>query len=191
MKYPRLPVILFGVFCLTVPSANAEVVDPSPTGFTVKLHYSIQAPAGEVYRTMVRNIGDWWSSSHTYSGDSHNLVLEDNARGCFCETLPNQGSVRHMEVVLAMPGKLLRMTGGLGPLQEFATGMLTITLTPSKDTPAGNTELQVAYPVSSFQSKEMEKWGPLVEEVLNEQFARLKTFAEKGGHGVKEVGETK
>ncbi len=29
--------------------------------------------------------------------------------GCFCERLPNQGGVRHMEVVYLDPGKVLAM----------------------------------------------------------------------------------
>ena len=49
--------------------------------------------------------------------------------GCWCEKLPNGGGVRHMQVVNVMPGKMLVMTGGLGPLQSMAaTGSMSFKL---------------------------------------------------------------
>jgi uncharacterized protein YndB with AHSA1/START domain len=97
--------------------AAAEVVDSASNGFTVKTTLNIKAPPDDVYRRLVQNIGDWWNPDHTYSHNSHNLSIEEKPMGCFCEKLPNGGSVRHMEVVFLVPGKMLGMTGGLGPLQ--------------------------------------------------------------------------
>src|SRR5262249_46755348 len=105
--------------------ASAEVADSAAGGFTVKTSVEVRASAQDVYKSFIR-VGDWWDASHTYSGDAHNLRIEEKAEGCFCETLPNQGVVRHMEVVYLDPGKMVRLTGGLGPLQAMAaTGSMT------------------------------------------------------------------
>ncbi len=46
-----------------------------------------------------------------------------------CENFENGGFARHLEVVLVIPEKTLRLTGGLGPCREWgATGALASTL---------------------------------------------------------------
>ena len=71
-----------------------------------------------MYNSIVDDVGLWWDSSHTFSGNAENLSIDDKAGGCFCENLENGGSVRHLEVVFVDPGKTLRMIGGLGPLSS-------------------------------------------------------------------------
>src|SRR5579872_5734391 len=100
--------------------AFAEVADSSTDGFTVKTSITIQASPEEVYRRLVHNVGDWWNPQHTFSGDSHNLAMEEKPMGCFCEALPGQGAVRHMEVLRFAQGKTLVLSGALGPLQPLA-----------------------------------------------------------------------
>jgi len=89
------------VFLLGPAWARAEVADASANGFTVKVTLNVQASPDVVYRKLVRNVGDWWDSSHTFSGNSHNLSIEEKPAGCFCEKLPD------MEVVYLAPGKQL------------------------------------------------------------------------------------
>ena len=108
------------VLALGAGWASGEVLDSSAGGFTVKSTIPIQASPDAVYRALVHDIGQWWDPEHTFSGDSHNLSIEEKPMGCFCEKLPNQGGVRHMEVVRFAPGKTLVMTGALGPLQTMA-----------------------------------------------------------------------
>src|SRR5271169_2213683 len=100
--------------------ASAEVVAVSGNGFTVRETAEIAATPDKVYEALVRP-QDWWSSDHTFSGSAANLSLDANAGGCFCETVPNSGTVKHQEVVLAAPGKTLVMRGALGPLQATGT----------------------------------------------------------------------
>src|SRR5713226_6152868 len=100
------------LFVFAANAARSEVVDFSAGGFTVKSTLTIRATPDEVYRKLVRNVGDWWSSDHTFSRDSHNLRIEDNINGCFCEKLPNGGGVRHMDVAFLAPGKTLVLRGG-------------------------------------------------------------------------------
>src|ERR1044072_1544441 len=113
--------LLPALFSLLAPShSTAEVVDSAANGFVVKTTVNIQAAPDEVYRRIVRNVGDWWNPDHTFSRDAHNLRIEEKPMGCFCETLPNKGGFRHMEVVYVAPGKGLILSGALGPLNFMA-----------------------------------------------------------------------
>jgi hypothetical protein len=163
---------------LFVPlQAHADVADSAANGFTVKLAFNIQATPQDVYRTLVHNVGDWWDPMHTFSGDAHNLSIDDKPMGCFCEKIPNGGGVRHLEVVYASPGKILVMTGGLGPLQSMAaTGSMTIRTEAS----GTGTKLAVEYAVTGYQPAGMNTLAPIVDKVLSLQLTRLKSFVENG-----------
>ena len=86
-------VLLAAALALAPRLALSDVVDSSAAGFTVKTTVQIQAAPAEVYRKLVFNVGDWWNPQHTFSGDAHNLSIDDKADGCFCEKLANGGSV--------------------------------------------------------------------------------------------------
>lgn len=153
------------------------MVDSSAGGFTVKTTLTIQAAPAVVYERLVHNVGEWWSSAHTFSGDAHNLSIKDQAMGCFCETLPDGGAVRHMEVINAAPGKRLVMSGALGPLQSMAvTGSMQIRLSPAD----GGTKLEVTYAVGGYVPAGLSTWAAPVDGVLAEQFTRLKNYVEHG-----------
>ena len=69
-----------------------------------------------------------------FSKSAANLTLDAKAGGCWCETLPDGGSVEHLVVVFADPGKTLVMRGALGPLQGLGVeGALSIVLKPAGD----------------------------------------------------------
>jgi hypothetical protein len=126
---------------------------------------------------LIRNVGDWWNPEHTYSHDAHNLSIDEKPMGCFCEKLPNQGGIRHMEILYIDPGKVLVMTGALGPLQPLAaTGSMTIRFSPA---PAG-TKLDVNYAVAGYLAGGMASWAAPVDAMLSEQFTRLKAYIEHG-----------
>jgi len=169
---------LLAAFCVLTPClAIAEVADSSANGFTVKVTLNIRASPDDVYRRLIHNVGDWWDSSHTFSGDSHNLTIEEKTMGCFCEKLARQGGVRHMEVAYLDPGKTLVLLGALGPLQTLAaTGSMSIQFTPME----GGTKLQVVYAVTGYVPAGMNTWAAPVDTVLNLQFNRLKNYAESG-----------
>jgi hypothetical protein len=97
--------------------------------------------------------------------------------GCWCEKLANGGGVRHMQVVRIMPGKMLVMVGGLGPLQSMAvTGAMRISLAPAE----GGTQLQVTYSVTGYMPAGMNSLAAPADGVLTEQFTRFKNYVEKG-----------
>jgi uncharacterized protein YndB with AHSA1/START domain len=165
--------------CASLPAPlAATVADQNANGFTIRISTIVRAAPPElVYDRLVHNVGDWWSSDHTVSQDSHNLSLEDKPMGCFCEKLPGGGGVRHAEVIMVMPNKLLVMSGALGPLQKFGdTGTLTIVLEPvHKDT-----RIELVYAVGGYLSGGLNTWAAPVDSVLTEQITRLKNYVETG-----------
>ena len=70
--------VVFAVAIILLNAAHilGEVVDVSANGFTSKHTVTIEAPAGEVFRTLVEDVGKWWDPDHTFSGDSTNLTIE-------------------------------------------------------------------------------------------------------------------
>jgi len=174
-KWWLVPGALGALIMAAVP-AWADVLDSASNGFTVKVTLSIQAAPDDVYRRLI-GVGDWWSSQHAFSGDAHNLSIDAKAGGCFCEKLPNGGSVRHLEVVYAAPGKALTLAGALGPMQNIAaTGSMKIQLSPA----GGGTKLEVTYTAVGYLPAGMNTWAAPVDSVLTEQFTRLKNLIERG-----------
>jgi uncharacterized protein YndB with AHSA1/START domain len=172
---------------LSAGVARAEIADSAAGGFTIKIATSLHASPADVYSRIVR-VGDWWSSQHTYSGDTHNMSIDPRAGGCFCEKLPDGGSVQHMEVVQARPGRLLRMYGGLGPLQGLAgAGPMTFDLKPAE----GGTRLEFSYTVSGYLPQGLAGWAGPVNEVLSMQIARLKSYVETGNPAAQTAAQPK
>lgn len=168
-----LPVLLVS---LAYTAGHAEVADSGANGFTVKITTSIRATPADVYKKLVHNIGDWWNSQHTFSGDAHNLSIEEKAMGCFCEKIPNGGGVRHMEMIYFEPGKILRMSGALGPFQGMgAAGTLTFTFTAAPD----GTKLEATYSLTGYLPQGT-NWAAATNGMLTDQITRLKNYVETG-----------
>ena len=176
---PMVPRILLAVLAFALASipARAEVADSSAGGFTVRIALTIQASPDVVYRRLMQNVGEWWNSTHTFSGSSHNLSIEEKAPGCFCEKLPDGGGVRHMEIVHLVPGKAVVMSGALGPMQSLgAAGSLRIQLSATGDA----TKFEATYAVGGYTAAGMNTWAAPVDGMLKEQFTRLKNYIEHG-----------
>jgi hypothetical protein len=163
---------------MAVPGiAHADVLSSSAQGFIVRFETSIDAAPAHVYSRLFR-IGYWWSDAHTYTGKAQNMTLKQEPGGCFCESLPGGGFVRHAALEYADPGKVVRLSGGLGPLQALgATGILSFDFTAA----GAGTKLVTTYTVSGYQPDK--GFAPLagpVESVLKEQLTRLKRYVETG-----------
>lgn len=157
------PLILGLVFAATAASAQPM---PPAGSFEVAIDRKLNAPPAAAYDQLV-HVENWWASSHTYSGDAANLNLEARAGGCWCENWAS-GSVEHGRVLAAIPGKLLRMSGGFGPLQALPVGaVMTFTLTPADGGTA--TALSVRYRVAG----PVGELGPPVTAVLGQQIDAL------------------
>lgn len=171
--------IVLGLAGLVGAPAAAEVVASSDAGFVIKHVVDVPATPADTWKALIAPAG-WWNSAHTYSADSANLYIDAQASGCFCELLPlakdasegaRRGSVEHMHIVYAEPGRVLRMKGGLGPLQsEAIDGTLTITLKPID---GGGTRIQWFYVVGGYARFKFPEMAVSVDKVVGEQAARL------------------
>ena len=159
-------------------AAHGEVVEQADGGFVTRDVAEVAADPRAAWLALI-SPGKWWNSAHTWSGDPANMTLTPQAGGCFCERLPGKdsadtialsGSVEHMTVILALPDQVLRMRGGLGPLQsEPADGVLTVTLKP---TDAG-TRILWEYAVGGFHRFDQEMIANAVDGVMSEQLLGL------------------
>lgn len=170
--------ILAGGLLPAVPSA-AEVTASAPTSFVIEGSASVAVPAPQLWDTL-RAPQKWWDPEHTYSGDSANLYLDAQATGCFCERTPkDKGSIEHARVVYVAPGRMVRLSGALGPLQaEAVTGTLTWRVDAVDAT---SSRLSMSYVVGGHMRQGGEALAPLVDKVMSVQLARLKAAAEAGG----------
>ncbi len=174
MRYSFLA-LTAALLCAT--GAGAAVTESSPGGFQIKHSALFKAAPDAVYAALTEHVGEWWNSAHTFSGDARNLHMDAHAPGCFCETLPKGGSVKHMAVVFAAPGVALRLEGALGPLQAGGVaGSMTWAFEP-KD---GGTQVTLTYNVGGYMPGGLDKIAPAADAMLGEQFTRLKSYVETG-----------
>jgi uncharacterized protein YndB with AHSA1/START domain len=105
------------------------------------------------------------------------MTLELRAGGCWCESWDGGQSVQHGQVLLAQPGRLIRLAAALGPLQELpARGVLTIVTSAQE----GKTFLRMTYRVGGPPDIGLDKLAPVVDQVMGQQFRRLKSMIETG-----------
>jgi uncharacterized protein YndB with AHSA1/START domain len=168
-------------------TARAEVVDQQANGFSLQEKEQIAAPPDKVYAALI-DPAKWWNKAHTFSGDSGNMTLDARAGGCWCEKLPDGGSVLHMTVVFADPGKLLRMRGALGPFQSTGMeGAMNIVLTPNKD----GTLVELVYNLGGYVWDGYKALPKSADGVLGLQLFRLKQLIETGSPDTPRPAEEK
>jgi hypothetical protein len=174
-----IPALLIGLAVTLAPvPAAAEVTAVDETGFVIH-HETTVAAAPDVAWAELAKPAEWWNGEHSYSHDAANMTLDPVAGGCFCETIPGNGSVEHMRVVLIderVHG--LRLRGSLGPLQgEALTGTLTMMIEPAE---AGS-KITWDYVVGGYARFPLTEIAPLVDQVIGEQFGRLAAVLGKVG----------
>jgi hypothetical protein len=160
--------------------AFAEVKAASDTGFNSVHIATVKATPEEIW-TRLLTPKDYWNKAHSWSGSTAGFYIDAQANGCFCELfqeadvngkLNTVGSVEHMRVLFAHPGKVLRMQGALGPLQsEAVIGTLTVAMEPSKD--KAGTRVSFSYVVGGYMRYTVAEIAPAVDKVLGEQFKNM------------------
>lgn len=171
-------IVTAAALTLAATPAAAEVVAQSDAGFVTRAAVVVKADPATTWLALIAP-NQWWTDEHTYSGKAANMYIDAQATGCFCEKLPltpdapqggRAGSIEHMHVIYAAPARVLRMSGGLGPLQsEAVEGTLTITLKPVD----GGTRVLWEYVVGGYMRQKIPELAPLVDKVLLEQLTRL------------------
>jgi uncharacterized protein YndB with AHSA1/START domain len=174
----RSNLVPLSILCAMLAApARGEVIESTAVGFAVRNAAAINAPPAKVYADLTDKVGGWWDPVHTFSHDGRNLSVDAKPGGCLCERLPDGGGVQHMSVIYASPGKLLRLTGAIGPLQEAAlVGTMTWNLSQAGD----GTTVELIYTVGGFRAGGFRDMPTVIDGVLRGQLARLKAFVETG-----------
>ncbi|MEM1131373.1 MAG: hypothetical protein AAGH53_00385 [Pseudomonadota bacterium] len=171
----RFAIFLAAITAALTSPAFAEVESVEAFGFVTAHEVEVSTDPDETF-AMLRKPDKWWSAEHSWTGDAANFYMGSQASGCFCEQIPAdepdglRGSVEHMRIVFIQPGKMLRMTGALGPLQsEAVDGTLTVTLAP---TDAG-TKVKFEYVVGGYMRLPQDVIASAVDSVIGEQASRF------------------
>ncbi|MFM2236024.1 MAG: hypothetical protein RL209_58 [Pseudomonadota bacterium] len=177
MKNALVPAVLLAA--ISSP-AFAEVKAASDTGFNSVHIATVNASPEDIWQRLLTP-KDYWNRAHSWSGSSAGFYIDAQANGCFCELfqeadangkLKTVGSVEHMRVIFAQPGKVLRMQGALGPLQsEAVIGTLTVAMEPAKD--SVGTRVSFSYVVGGYMRYKVSEIAPAVDKVLGEQFKNM------------------
>jgi len=165
-----------GALLAQAPGASAKVIDQSATGFTLAYEADFTVEPNAAYDAFVDS-GSWWSKDHTYSRDSKNLTIDLKNGGCWCETLPNGGFVRRMELIHVVPGEWLLLRGGLGPLAFMGVaGAMRVTFEKEDK----GTHVTMRYAIGGHDDDDFKTIPNEVDQVLGEQFKRYSNFVTTG-----------
>lgn len=166
------PIAVAALLAFAAP-AHAAVSAVSPNGFVSSHSLALDGvSAADAYRRFVA-LPAWWDPQHSYSGKGAALSFDPKAGGCWCEKLDAGGSVEHMRVVLAQPGKRLVMSGGLGPLlYQGVAATMDVTFA---DTPSGSA-VTLHYRVAGFPAGGADKLAAPVDGVLAAGAARYAAY---------------
>jgi uncharacterized protein YndB with AHSA1/START domain len=153
--------------------AQAEVKDANAAGFTLENAVQVPADAMTTWRALVDDVDRWWPADHTWWGAPGELSIEARAGGCFCERYGEQQAL-HMLVTFVDPGKRLRLTGGLGPLQGLGLhGALEFRFAPAAD---GGTTITMFYRAGGYTPDDLSKLAPVVDKVQALQLGGLADY---------------
>lgn len=164
--------LITSLLALLPTSGYAEVKDSTPAGFTIENSAVVPGDAAAVWLALAKHVDEWWPKDHTWWGARAKLTIDAHAGGCFCER--GQGhEAQHMQVVLADAPKLLRMTGGLGPLQGMGLqGVLEWRMA----TVDGGTKITLWYRAGGYSPDDIGKFAPVVDSVQALQLGALAAY---------------
>ena len=153
---------------LCIPSlSQAKVLHVAEHGFVVENKQSIALKKSVVWRALVDNVDQWWPKDHSWWKGK--FSIDEFAGGCFCEVNGTQ-SAEHMRISFVDPHNTLRMTGGLGPLQQMGMhGALDWKFSDDD----GQTTVTLTYSVSGIRAEGFSDLAPIVARVQGMQLAAL------------------
>ena len=162
------------IACALTGGTAAKVVETGQSGFAVAFEADVKLVPADAYAKFLE-IGQWWSSDHSYSGDAKNMTITTTPGGCWCEAVPG-GFVRHLEVVNVQPGAMLVLNGGLGPLQMMGVAGSMVVTFEAKD---GGTHVALRYSVGGFDPGNFSQLSGAVDGVIGAGFESYQAFAAK------------
>lgn len=159
------------LLALPVP-AWCTVLDSTPQGFTAENSAVVKADPLTAWQALVGAVDAWWPKDHSWWGKAGTFTIDAQAGGCFCEKSGDR-QAQHLQVVFVDPGKLLRLTGGLGPLQGLGLyGVLDWRLTPVD----GGTKITYWYRAGGYTTEDLKSLAVIVDQVQAQQLASLARF---------------
>jgi len=153
-----------------------EVLFLAETGFIVENKVVVTSSREDTWLKFSRDVDRWWPSDHTWWGEASTLSIDPNAGGCFCESHGNK-SAEHMRISFVEPTRVLRMLGGLGPLQGL--GMYGALEWAFKDSDQG-TEVTMTYKVNGISPGGFKALAPIVDKVQALQLSGLARYVDQG-----------
>ena len=171
VRLRALRALAFVAFACAATAAPAAVKDATPAGFTIENSVVVPVDADAAWRGLVGEIDRWWPRDHTWWGADSTLSIQPRAGGCLCEKAGAR-EAWHMSVTHVDPGALLRMTGGLGPLQGMGVhGALEWRFAAAE----GGTRITLHYRVGGYTPDDLSKFAPVVDRVQAQQLGALAT----------------
>jgi uncharacterized protein YndB with AHSA1/START domain len=155
---------------IVAPAASqARMVSTGATGFVIENTGVVPTDPATAWKALVEDVDRWWPADHTWFGSSANLRIDARAGGCFCE-IDGERQVMHMTIAFVDPGRLLRMLGGLGPLQGM--GMYGA-LDWKFEAAEGGTRITLRYQASGYVPEDFDELVPVVDRVQGLQLGGL------------------
>ena len=167
----RFVLAAVSIAVLSTP-AWAEVKDAAPSGFTIENSTVVAVDAATAWRALVGKVDSWWPKDHTWWGRASTLTIDARAGGCFCE-IAGERQAQHMQVVFVEPQRLLRMIGGLGPLQGMG---LSGTLEWRLAAIDGGTKITLWYRAGGYTPDDIAKFAAVVDSVQVLQLGGLANY---------------
>lgn len=161
---------------LICANAQAEVLSQSENGFVLENQIETKSPPMQAWLALINDVRQWWPADHSWFGKAENFSIEAKAGGCFCEINGDQ-QVQHMYVVHSNPGRLLRMMGGLGPLQGMGLSGPLDWIFEAID--GGGTRIRLRYHVSGYSPQPLGDFINVVDKVQAVQLGSLGTYLNK------------
>ncbi len=162
-------IIAAALVLLWAPALGAEVKEAKPQGFTIENVRVVATDPDSAWAALVDDVDSWWPRDHTWWGEASTLSIEPRAGGCFCDR-DGQRQADHLQVVFVDPGKLLRMVGGLGPLQGMGLhGTLEWRLEPAGE----GTRITLWYRAGGYAPEDLSTFAPVVDMVQAQQLGGL------------------
>ena len=152
-----------------------ESEEESPSNYVHSFAFDVTVPGDSlsVYRTFAGDVTPWWD--HYFSPEKpYKMFIEAKPGGGFYEYFDAEGNgVKHAEVTIALPGKLLRMEGPLGLTGQAMHGVYSLEFSGK-----GTDSTKIAF--STNLSGQIDKnVGNIVEQVWRHfLISRFKPFVE-------------
>ena len=181
MRTRKLLIVALASF--VVGPVHAEILSAGANGFSIRHVTDAPEITAPVVWAALADVAKWWDPDHTYSGDAGNLTLEPLVQGCFCEKFGMYAGIEHARVVYSQPAKILRLSGALGPLQEFG---INGSMTWQIEAAGGGSRITLTYNGGGFADRPLADWAPIVDEVLGGQVERFARYLTQGSPEEKE-----